>query len=107
MSATREAVRPARLSPERAAVALALGAAVVSLVLVGDEEWWTISLLFVPAAIAVFPLVFAVRRPRQIARIVAAILLVAWCVIAAASVGLFYLPAAVAMMTAAVRGRRS
>jgi hypothetical protein len=104
--ATREEERRVGLSLEVAAVALALIAALVSLLLIGDEEWWTIWLLFVPVAVAGFPLVLADGRLRQVARIVAAILLVAWCVIALASVGLFYLPAAAAVVTAAVRRRR-
>jgi hypothetical protein len=103
----RDEERRADLSLEFAAVAFALVAALVSLVLVGDEEWWTIWLLFVPVPVAGLPLVIAEGRARQIARIVAAILLLAWCVVALASVGLFYLPAAAAMITAAVRGRRS
>jgi hypothetical protein len=105
--ATREEERRVGLSLEIAAVAFALVAALVSLLLIGDEQWWTIWLLFVPVAVAGFPLVLAEGRPRQVARIVAAILLVAWCLIALASVGLFYLLSAAVMVTAAIRGRGS
>jgi hypothetical protein len=78
-----------------------------SLLLAGDEQWWTIWLLFVPAAAALIPLVLAPGWPRQAGRIAAALVLVAWCLVALASVGLFYMPAAAAMVVAAIRGRRS
>lgn len=85
---------------------LALAAAALALTLIGDEAWWTIWLLFVPAAIAASPISISPGRGRQIARIVAAVLLVAWCLVALASVGLFYVPAAVAMIVGAIRGAR-
>ncbi len=58
-----------------------------------------------------WPLVFAplictavaVSVPRRPARISAAVALVAWCVVAAASVGLFFVPAAVVAVVAAFR----
>jgi hypothetical protein len=70
-----------------------------------DEPWWTIWLLFVPAAVAALPLAVPAGRGRRVARIAAAILLVVWCLLALASVGLFYIPAALAMVAAAIRGR--
>jgi hypothetical protein len=99
--------RLAGVSLDIAATALALGAAVASvIVLIANENWWTIWLLFVPVAAASLPLPVRSHRGRKLARIVASILLLAWCVLAAASVGLFYVPSAVAMIWSAVRGRR-
>lgn len=99
----RRAVSPIDL----AAAGLALAAAVVASFLVLDgESWWTIWLLFAPAAVACAPLVVA-GRARRVARIVAAILLVLWCLLALASVGIFYVPSAVVTIAAAIRARRS
>jgi hypothetical protein len=85
------------------AAVLTLAAALVAVALVGDEAWWTYWLLFVPVAVACLPLALPPGRPRRPGRIAAAILLFAWCAVAAASVGMLYLPAAVAMTVAATR----
>ncbi|MGH2995962.1 MAG: hypothetical protein ACRDN6_02860 [Gaiellaceae bacterium] len=99
----RRAVSPIDL----AAAGLALAAAVASSFLVLEgESWWTIWLLFAPVAVACAPLVVA-GRARRAARIVAAVLLSLWCLLALASVGIFYVPSAVATVAAAVRARRS
>jgi hypothetical protein len=88
--------------------ALALAAATVGFVaLLEGESLWTRWLLFVPAAAASLPLAFPRRRGRQRARVIAAVLLVCWCLVSIASVGILYLPSAIAMVVAAVRGRRA
>jgi hypothetical protein len=92
-------VRPRDLLP----AGLALAAAIVSAVVVGDESAWTIWLLFAPVAVALLPL--AAGAARRVALIVAAVLLVCWCVAALFSVGVFYVPAAAAMVWAAVAAR--
>jgi hypothetical protein len=85
---------------------LGVAAAVVALAtLLGGESVWTRWLVLVPAAVGSLPLVFAGWRARQRARVVAAVLLVCWCLLAIASVGILYLPSAIAMIVAAVRGR--
>jgi hypothetical protein len=100
--------RRARIaSLDLVAAGLALAAAIASFGTVLDQESWLIVwLLFAPVAAASLPLAVSGVRARQVARIVASILLLGWCVIAAASVGLFYLPSAVAMIASAIRGRR-
>jgi hypothetical protein len=88
--------------------ALALGAAAVGEAsLLEGESLWTRWLLFVPVAAATLPFAFAVGRGRQRARVVGAVLLVCWCLVAIASVGVLYLPSAIAMIVTAVRGRRA
>jgi hypothetical protein len=99
--------RHVRLALESIPALLALAAGVVAVSIVLDEPWWTIWLLFVPAAVAALPLAVPAGRTRRIARIVAAALLVIWCLLALASVGLFYIPAALAMLIAAIRNRGS
>jgi hypothetical protein len=86
---------------------LGLVAAVVAFVtLLDGESAWTRWLVLVPAAVASLPLAFEHWRARQRARVVASVLLVCWCVLAIASAGILYLPSAIAMIVAAVRGRR-
>ena len=53
----------------------------------------------VPVVLALIP----VLVPRRGARIIAAVLLWACCVVAAASIGLFFVPAAILMTVAAIR----
>jgi hypothetical protein len=89
------------------AVALAAAAATLaSFSLLEGESWWIVWLLFVPVAVAALPLALAAGRGREVARIVASVLLLFWCALALASVGLFYLPSAIVLLTATVRGRR-
>jgi hypothetical protein len=86
---------------------LGLAAAIAAFVsLLGGESAWTRWLVLVPAAVAALPLGFADGRARQRARVAAAALLTCWCLLALASVGILYAPSALAMIVAAVRGRR-
>jgi hypothetical protein len=71
----------------------------------GDEDAAVLVWLVVPVAIAVAPLGLLRTRVDLAARIVAAALLLAFSFVAGASVGLFYLPSALAMVAAAVVGR--
>lgn len=88
--------------------ALALAAVTVGFVsLLEGESLWTRWLLIVPVAAASLPLAFPLGRGRRRARVIAAVLLVCWCLVAIASVGILYLPSAIAMIVAAVRGRRA
>ncbi len=67
--------------------------------LLATEGVWIVIVVSVPVLVALVP-VFAPRRP---ARIVSAVLLWVGCVIALASIGMFFIPAAVAMTVAAAR----
>lgn len=96
----------ARLDILSAALAL-VAAMIVVFSLLEGERLWTRWLVFVPAAVASLPLVFPHRSARQRARKIAATLLVIWCLVAIASVGIFYLPSAIVMIVAAARGRHT
>jgi hypothetical protein len=71
----------------------------------GEEDAVVLVWLVVPVAIAVAPLMLVRTRVDLAARIVAAALLLAFSFVAGASVGLFYLPSALAMVAAAIVGR--
>lgn len=75
--------------------------------LLEGESLWTRWLLLVPAAVASLPLALPQGRGRQRARVIAAVLLVCWCLLAIASAGILYLPSAIAMIVVAARGRRA
>ena len=60
---------------------------------------WILFVVSVPVVLALIPILV----PRRGARIIAAVLLWACCVIAAASIGLFFVPAAILMTVAAIR----
>lgn len=57
--------------------------------------------LFFPAAVAAVPLGLARTRIAEGARVVAAVILWGCCLLGALSIGLFYFPAAIAMLAAA------
>jgi hypothetical protein len=75
--------------------------------LVDDQGWGVAVPLAIPVAVAGFPLALARTRARKAAAIVAACLLMAVAILGAASVGIFYLPSAVAMIVAATHRPRS
>jgi hypothetical protein len=83
-------------------LALAASAFAVAVAVDADESWWVVWLVLVPAAVAAAPLAFPPERRRP-ARAVAAVLLAAWSLVALASVGMYFLPAALAMAVAAAR----
>lgn len=91
-----------RLALAIVATVAAVAAGVVANVLVDDLPWGVQLVMFLPAVVAA--VATASRDPGYFA--VAAILLIAWCVISAASVGVFFAPAAVIMVSAG-RWRRS
>ena len=88
-----------------AALGLCLAAEAVTLAVVvrsqdsGDVRWWLVAL---PLGAAALPLLVPARR----ARVSAAVVLFAWCVVASASVGLFFVPGLVAAAGAAIRDGR-
>lgn len=57
---------------------------------------WAIVPVLLPVVVALVPAMF----PHRVIRIIAAVLLVAFAAIGAFSIGLFYVPAAVAMVVA-------
>jgi hypothetical protein len=67
--------------------------------LLATEGVWILIVVSVPVLVALVP-VFVQRRT---ARIVSAVLLWIGCVIALASIGMFFIPAAIAMTVAAAR----
>lgn len=71
--------------------------------LVEHEGLGVLVLLTAPVTVAAVPFAFSPRR-RRAARIVAATLLGAFVVLGAASIGMFFLPAAVFMTVAAALG---
>jgi hypothetical protein len=85
---------------------LALAAAIVAVLLAGDESVWTVWLLFAPVAVALLPLAASNTGTRRTLQVLAAVLLVCWCVAALFSVGILYVPAAVAAAWAAATGGR-
>ena len=60
---------------------------------------WILFVVSVPVVLALIPILV----PRRGARIIAAVLLWACCVVAAASIGLFFVPAAILMTVAGIR----
>ena len=93
--------RPRVPSPSLVALALALLAegTAVAIVLNVDSDtsgvrWW---LVLAPAVLTALPLLTRVRA----VRIAVAAALVVWCAVAAASIGLFFVPATVAALVAA------
>jgi hypothetical protein len=85
---------------------LAAAAWVASLLLFWDESTFPITqiILAVPIAVAVSPLLFRSGDARQVARGIAAGLLVFFCLITGFSVGFLYLPSAIATLIATVIG---
>ncbi len=67
--------------------------------LLATEGVWILIVVSVPVLVALVP----VFVPRRTARIVSAALLWIGCVIALASIGMFFIPAAIAMTVAAAR----
>ena len=59
--------------------------------------WWAVVPVMFPVVVALVPVVFR----RQVARIVAAIVMCAFVLISGFSIGMFYLPAGVLMLLAA------
>lgn len=78
-----------------------------STTLVQSDGWSVLVPLAVPAAFAGVPLALRRTRWRRGALVAASVLLLAFVVAGLFSIGVFYLPAAVAMVTAAILdGRR-
>jgi hypothetical protein len=78
-----------------------------STTLVQSEGWNALVPLAVPVVLAGVPPAFRRRRWRGVALVAASVLLLAFVVLSAASIGLFYLPVAGAMASAAILdGRR-
>jgi hypothetical protein len=73
----------------------------------GEEDAGILVWLVVPIAIAAVPIALAGSRFRRAATASAAALLLAFSFVAGFSIGLFYLPSALAMLAAAVVGRSS
>jgi hypothetical protein len=84
------------------ALALAVAGVVLSVAVAledpGGVRWW---LVVAPVAITAFPMVVRTNA----ARLLAALLLTAWCVVGLASIGMFLLPALVAQFGAWIRER--
>jgi len=73
-----------------------------STTLVQSDGWGVLVPLSIPVVIAGVPLALSRTRWRRGALVAASVLLVIFVVLGAASVGLFYLPAAVATVAAAI-----
>jgi hypothetical protein len=73
-----------------------------STTLVQSDGLDVLVLLAIPVVLTGLPLVFRRPRWRRVALLAASVLLLVLVVLGAASIGLFYLPAAVAMVIAAV-----
>jgi hypothetical protein len=71
------------------------------------EGWDVLGLLAIPVVLAGAPLMLGSTRLRRPALVVSSALLLVFAALGAASIGLFYLPAAVAMVVAAVLDARS
>ena len=65
----------------------------------GVNGWWILFVASIPVVIAAIPVV----RPTRRTTVVSTVLLWACCVIAFASIGLFFVPAAILMTVAAFR----
>ena len=72
--------------------------------LIAQEGWYVVALAAAPVAIALAPVLAQRTGWARVARWVAAVLLIAGVLVAMASIGLLYLPSAVAMMIAATSG---
>jgi hypothetical protein len=68
----------------------------------GDEDWYVALVLLAPVAVALAAVVLDRTRVRRASRMGAAVLLSLFTLLALASVGLFFLPGAGAMLVAAV-----
>jgi hypothetical protein len=75
--------------------------------LVDDQGWGVVVPLSIPVVVAGIPMALARTRAWRPAAITAACLLTAFAILGAASVGIFYLPSAVAMIVAASQRTRS
>jgi hypothetical protein len=84
----------------KASVALFLAAEVAIVVAVGEDALWLVAAWAVAAA-AVVGVAYLVRR-HAAARVALAAVLVAGCVLFAVELGLFFVPAAVTLLAAAV-----
>ncbi len=71
----------------------------------GEEDAFLLVWLVVPIAAAAAPLALARTRFEPATRTLAATLLLAFSFVAAASIGLFYVPSALSIVAAAVIGR--
>jgi hypothetical protein len=72
-----------------------------------SDGWDVLAVLAIPVVIAGAPLLLGSTRLRRPALVVSSLLLLAFAALGAASIGLFYLPAAAAMVIAAVLDARS
>ena len=72
-----------------------------------SDGWDVLAVLAIPVVIAGAPLMLGSTRLRRPALVVSSLLLLAFAALGAASIGLFYLPAAAAMVIAAVLDARS
>ena len=71
--------------------------------LVQSDGWTVLLPLAVPVLLAAAPTVLRRPRARRAALLAAGVLLPVFVILAAASIGLFYAPAALAMVVAAIR----
>lgn len=74
--------------------------------LIAENGVWVIGYLVIPVIVTVLGFLAVAARRRTVARALAILLLVL-CLLAAWSIGLFYLPAAVALLIAAARMDRT
>lgn len=79
----------------------------VSSSLIEGTGWWVLRLLLIPVALTALALVVALRAgplafTRQILMWVCAVLLLVFCLLGAFSIGVFYLPAGLALLAAAL-----
>jgi hypothetical protein len=72
-----------------------------------SDGWDVLAVLAIPVVIAGAPLMLGSTRLRRPALVVSSLLLLAFAALGAASIGLFYLPVAAAMVIAAVLDARS
>ena len=85
--------------------ACATTASVVSLILVaGDSPAWTSIVLVIPALLSWGPILLP-QHIRQTSRIVAIVCIVCLGLVTMASVGIFFLPAALVLLGAAIASR--
>ena len=68
--------------------------------LIEENGWWVVGLLCVPVALAVFGLYCAVRR-RRVLLWAAGLVVLGFVVISGFTIGMWYLPAALALLVAA------
>jgi hypothetical protein len=72
-----------------------------------SDGWDVLAVLAIPVVLAGAPLMLGSTRLRRPALVVSSLLLLVFAALGAASIGLFYLPAAAAMVIAAVLDARS